>query len=185
MGRIESNPNIIRIDLTSIQQLFGQPGADPFDPDSRYIAGIDEVVDRLQLLPHRQRRKQNILITLPPQVIKPGLEEETRAALRRYCEAKIDQNQGELNKVKRKAPRALLYSLVIVGIGLSLGALILSADYFSDAIRTLLSNGLTIFAWVALWEPAGIYLYEWIPLTSDKRLYQLLKELELSIEDRP
>ena len=177
--------NTIIIDLTSIEQLFGQPSADPFDPDSRYIAGIDEVVDQFQLLPHRQRREQQILITLPPQVIKPELEEETRAALRRYCEAKVDQSQRELNKVKRKAPRALLYSLVIVFIGLSLGALILSTAFFSDAIKTLLSNGLTIFAWVALWEPAGIYLYEWIPLTRDKRLYQLLKELELSIEGRP
>ena len=37
---------------------------------------------------------------------------------------------------------------------------------------------MTIFAWVALWELAGIYLYEWIPLAGDKRLYQLLKKLE-------
>jgi hypothetical protein len=32
--------NTIKIELNNIQELFGQPGADPFDPASRYISGF-------------------------------------------------------------------------------------------------------------------------------------------------
>ena len=174
----------IKIDLYNLEELFSQPGADPFDPDSRFISGIDEVVEQLQFLSPRQRREQHILITLPQQLNKAELEEKTRAALQRYCRAKVEQSQRELDKVRQKAPRALLYSLVIVFIGISLGAVVLNAGFLSDTIQVLLSNGLTIFAWVALWEPAGIYLYEWLPLARDKHLYLLLKELELSLEFR-
>ena len=177
--------NTIKIDLNNIEELFGQPGADPFDPDSRYIAGIEEVVAQLDLLSPRQRREQHILITLPQQLSDASLEDKTRAALHRYCDARVEQSRRELESVKKKGPRALTYSLIIIAIGLTLAGLLINSNILSDTFRVLLSNGLTIFAWVALWEPAGNYLYEWMPLARNKRMYQLLKGLELSLEFRP
>jgi hypothetical protein len=179
-----TNTNTIKIDLNNLEELFGQPSADPFDPASRYLSGIDEIVGQLHLLSARQRREQHIIITLPQQLRDTASEEKTRAALHRYCQAKVDQSQRDLENVRRKAPRALLYSLVIITIGLTLSGLILSSGILSDTLRTLLSSGVTIFAWVALWEPAGIYLYQWIPLARNKHLYLLLNELELSLEFR-
>jgi len=185
--KIEGNmdANTIKIDLNSLEELFGQPNADPFDPASRYIPGIDEIVGQLKLLSARRRREQHILISLPPQLNGAALEEKIRAALRRYCDARVQQSQRDLDNVKRKAPRALIYSLVIITVGLTLAGLLMNSGILSDTFRVLLSNGLTIFAWVALWEPAGIYLYEWMPLAADKHIYQLLKRLELSVEFRP
>ena len=181
---MEAKANTIVIDLNRKDEIFGIPQADPFDPDSRYISGIDEIVERLKLQSHHQRREQHIVITLPQAQREDRLEEKIRAALIRYCDAKVDENQQALNKVKRKAPRALLYSLVIVSIGLTLGGLALNANFLLETLQILISNGLTIFAWVALWEPAGIYLYEWLPIVREKRLYRLLKTLDLSLQFR-
>jgi len=177
--------NTIKIDLNNIEELFGQPGADPFDPASRYISGVDEIVGQLKMFSAHQRREQTLLITLPRQFNDTGLAEKIQAALRRYCDARVEQYQRDLDHVKRKGPRALMYSLVIITIGLTLAGLLMNSGILSDTFRVLLSNGLTIFAWVALWEPAGIYLYEWMPLARNKHLYRLLKELELSVEFRP
>ena len=177
--------NTIKIDLNSLEELFGQPSADPFDPASRYISGIDEIVGQLKLFSVRRRREKHILITLPQQLSDAALQEKTWAALHRYCDARVEQSQRDLENVKRKGPRALAYSMVIITIGLTLSGLLLNSGILSETFRTLLSSGMTIFAWVALWEPAGIYLYEWIPLAGDKRLYQLLKKLELSVKFRP
>jgi hypothetical protein len=177
--------NTIKIDLNNIEELFGQPSADPFDPKSRYIPGIEEIVNRLKLLSTRQRREQQILITLPQQLNDANLEEKTQAALCRYCDARVEKSRQDLEHVKRKGPRALMYSVIIIIVGFTLAGLLMNSGILSDTFRVILSNGLTIFAWVALWEPAGIYLYQWIPLARDRRLYRLLKELDLSVEFRP
>jgi hypothetical protein len=182
---IDMDTNTIKVDLNNIEELFGQPAADPFDPASRYISGIDEIVGQLKLLSTRQRRTQHIIISLPQRRNDAALEEKTRVALNRYCDARVQQSQRDLDSVRRKAPRALIYSLVIITVGLTLAGLLMNSVILSDTFRLLLSNGLTIFAWVALWEPAGIYLYEWIPLAGNRHLYQLLKEMELSVEFRP
>ena len=78
-----------------------------------------------------------------------------------------------------------MYSVIIIIVGFTLAGLLMNSGFLSETFRVILSNGLTIFAWVALWEPAGIYLYEWMPLVGNRHLYQLLKQLELSVEFGP
>jgi hypothetical protein len=173
---------IINIHLNEASELFGEPDSDPFDPDSRYISGIDEITERLHQIKPSLRREQHILVSLPGEAITPPTHDQIRAAMQRYCDAKIAESQRELAKTRRRGPRALAYSLAILIIGMIVAMVVYNLEFLPDYARSLFSSGFTIFAWVALWEPAGIYLYEWIPLVRDKRLFQLVKGLEISIE---
>ena len=44
---------------------------------------------------------------------------------------------------------------------------------------SVLVEGLTVFAWVALWRPGELLLYEWYPFKRDARLFRKLEESEI------
>jgi hypothetical protein len=86
--------------------------------------------------------------------------------------------------MRLKAPRQLVYSITIVLLGTLLAALILASELLPDALNTMVASGLSIFAWVALWQPAQIYIYDWIPLAADIRMYGFLQDFPLAIMPR-
>ena len=43
----------------------------------------------------------------------------------------------------------------------------------------VLTEGLTVFAWVALWRPGELLLYEWYPFKRDARLFRKLERCEV------
>lgn len=49
---------------------------------------------------------------------------------------------------------------------------------------SLLTTGLTVFAWVALWRPGELLLYEWYPFKRDARLFRKLEEFEVRFQLR-
>ena len=81
--------NKVSIQLNTIDELFAPPQANPFEPDSRYVTGIKELVRQLTQLRLRYHPTQ-VLISLPVQKIEPGLKEKTQAALARYAAAQIE-----------------------------------------------------------------------------------------------
>jgi hypothetical protein len=46
-------------------------------------------------------------------------------------------------------------------------------------------EGLTIVGWVALWRPAEIFLYDWLPLARRRRLYRRLAAARVVLEADP
>ncbi len=171
----------IHLKLNHIRELFDEPAGDPFDPGSRYNTGMDDLWAQLHEIRPRDREDVSISITLPADQIEPGLEEQTRMAIQRYSAAQMRACQSELAQMRLKAPRELVYSIIIVLLGTLLAALVLASELLPDALNTMVASGLSIFAWVALWQPAQIYIYDWIPLVADKRLFGLLQEFPLEI----
>lgn len=174
----------IQLQLNHIRELFDEPTADPFDPESRYNTGMEELWAQLHEIRPRDRDDVSIAITLPADQVEPGLEAQTRQAVQRYCDARMRACRSELAQIRLKAPRQLIYSIAIVLLGTALGALILVSELLPAALNSMLASGLSIFAWVALWQPAQIYIYDWIPLVSDRRLYNLLRDMPLEITPR-
>jgi hypothetical protein len=62
---------------------------------------------------------------------------------------------------------------------------------FSMGLRQILQNmaslphildeGLIILAWLALWRPTEVLVYEWVPLYRKRRLYERLAEIRVGI----
>ncbi len=42
-------------------------------------------------------------------------------------------------------------------------------------------EGLIILGWVANWRPLEIFLYEWLPLARQQRLYRRLSEARIEV----
>ena len=45
----------------------------------------------------------------------------------------------------------------------------------------LLEESLVIGGWVALWQPMGIFLYDWWPIGAEARLYDRLSTMDVGV----
>jgi hypothetical protein len=48
-------------------------------------------------------------------------------------------------------------------------------------LNTLLSEGLLIIGWVAMWEPVYIFLYGWWPIVHKRNIYQKIVDMDVYI----
>jgi hypothetical protein len=175
--------NEVRIHLNVIEELFAEPEANPFDPNSRFISGIDELFYTLRRIP--VRKKIRVFITLPDHLIGPDLEEKTRAALTRFCIAKIEESRRETDKLRRLGRRALVSAVAVILVTLLLATLITGLDFLNDNTKFLFSQGLIVFGWVTLWYPANIFLYDWRPHARARVGFEKLRDADLVIEPTP
>jgi hypothetical protein len=166
--------------LNAYEELFAEPGADPFDPASRYQSGIDEIAAQLrwQRLTHPAR----ITITLPAESFEPGLEAKLKAALDRYCAYQIEANQRELDGLHHDGRGSLGIGVVVLTIILIIGGILFTTEILPPAIEYFVGSFLGIMSWVALWNPADIYLSQWRPYSREIRLHTCIQRAELVLD---
>ena len=69
---------------------------------------------------------------------------------------------------------AILSACLVVSLRLGLGAT-------GTALSHVAQESLLIFGWVAIWRPAEIFLYEWIPMVRQRALYQRLSHADVDV----
>jgi len=172
--------NIARIQLKTSAELFAEPEADPFNPQSRFISGIDEIANQLRWAP--QRNPYRIVIALPEAELTAENQVRTREALLRYCAYQVMFNHNELDSLRIEARQSMalsiLYALLFILIGILIGFL----PVIPQAIKVMLASLLGIFCWAALWPAADVYLFAWKPFRRAVRLYKNLSQAELIFE---
>jgi hypothetical protein len=73
---------------------------------------------------------------------------------------------------------------------LFLGPIIVIAESAAQMVQTeryaaLIENSLVIGAWVALWRPIEIFLYDWWPIRAEARLFDRLSQMEVRTISAP
>ena len=175
--------NELSVDLSSIEELFAEPAADPFDPESRYQSGIDVIAADLRLRP--LRRPSRIVVRLPRQVIDSGLEERTRDALDRYCSAKIDENRLQEQDIRMQGRRTFLGAgIAVILIGLAYAALATLVP-MPDVLVALIGFWAGIAAWAIAWNPIDTLIFYWRPNRREAELFENIQKAELAIEALP
>ena len=167
----------IEININRLSQLFNSFDPSPFherdlDKDAEeYIVGSAEEVSH--------RRPLALVIHLPSdQVPEPGRSDLT-AAIHNYFAYR--------EALERRRLRLLLHDgRIALGIGLTflffcvlLRQLISSLGY--GTASEILSEGMLIIGWVAMWRPLEIFLYDWWPIRRDARLYDRLGRMPVRV----
>jgi hypothetical protein len=174
--------NKVSIQLNSIEELFAPPQANPFEPDSRYVTGIDELVQQLNKMRLRDKLAQ-VIISLPAQaIVEPGLQKKIQSALARYAAAQIETAQLEIEHLRRRGRFSLISAIVIILVAIALVWFIGQLNLFGGTLQSFLVSGLSVFAWVAVWEPFNIYLYNWRIPARNRRIFELLRQAEVVIQ---
>jgi hypothetical protein len=93
---------------------------------------------------------------------------------------RVDTASRELRELLRRGRISLVIGLVF------LTACVVAADVLAPLVHrqqlsSVLREGLTVAGWVAMWRPMEIFLYSWWPLAGDRRLYDRLSQMRVSV----
>lgn len=128
-----------------------------------------------------EREPFRIVIVLARATDDEGLSRITHS-MNVYFQYLAGKEQQTISKMIRK-------SLVLTSLGLIVLSLSVWVNQWLGAERTVVANvfgqGLTIVAWVSLWEALATFLIEWFPRRKKRALYRRLSEAPLSISAQP
>jgi hypothetical protein len=173
----------LTLPLRTIEHLFTAPGLDPFSPDYETYAdkpGIETIAFVLDTEP--RVRRVTAILELPTGSVDPELEQRTIDAVARYCRAKIAELDLELLRIKKYGIRALLFGLIAV---LGLNAITRPLENAEDPILDLIAQGLQIAAWVTLWFPINVLVYDRWYSMRDQRVYTDMLLMDVRVVQTP
>lgn len=104
-------------------------------------------------------------------------------SVRSYFSRKAETTNRELRTLLRRGRTSLLIGLLFLAV------CTVAAEFAANLIRVasvaeVFRQGLTIAGWVAMWRPMEIFLYDWWPLVSDRRLYIRLANMPVRVHSK-
>jgi hypothetical protein len=166
-----TNAKEIEIRIKSVEQLFNS-----FDPAPFRERELDSDAERHIVSYAREAATSSpveLVIYLPPATITPTLAEELAAAIGNHFELRAREQEIELNELRRLGRKGLVVGLLVMLFATLAGIALTNAFPKSSFFETI-EQSLIIFAWVALWRPAEILLYDRWPLIRERKLFQRL-----------
>ena len=88
-----------------------------------------------------------------------------------------------LSQLFRIGRTSLLIGIVFLTVAVILAGLV-SRALGENAFSALIKESLVIGGWVAMWRPLEIFLYDWWPLLAERKLYDRLSVMPVSVRFR-
>jgi hypothetical protein len=167
-------PNTIVIPLDTIDQLVERCPPSPFRQRRLREEAEQFLIERVTALPRQAPAR--LLISLPQH---QSCEEQSAAdAIHQDFTFRRIEAEKKLRAIRRFGWRSLGVALLFLSAAMLIVQLM--KRYLPEGnLVSLLTTGLTVFAWVALWRPGELLLYEWYPFKRDARLFRKLEESEV------
>ena len=187
MTNISARDIVIR--LETIDQLFNAPDINPFSVEEIDVLGEPALLRAVRrLLAHRIRNWENmkLVLELPADQITPGLEQKTEQAIRRYSDAKIEDNHLTIRMGRTR-------SLIGLGIVTAISILVIAIAYFlmtsvfprtADSVKALVASSVSVFVWVSLWGPMEKLLFDWVQPHMENDILRKIPLLDIVIRPK-
>jgi hypothetical protein len=107
-----------------------------------------------------------------------ALAADLQAAVEHYYERMATSARRHLRDQVRTGRLALLGGLGIFLLSMSARSILQGVMH---SVPQMLDEGLIILAWLALWRPAEMLAYEWVPLVRTRRLYDRLAGIRVLV----
>jgi len=107
-----------------------------------------------------------------------ALAADLQAAVEHYYERMAHSARRRLRDQMRLGRLALLGGLGIFLLAMSARGILRGLLH---GLPPILDQGLIILAWLALWRPAEVLGYEWVPLYRTRRLYERLAGIRVLV----
>jgi hypothetical protein len=107
-------------------------------------------------------------------------EQIVARAIRGYFARRAKILQLKLHRLIRRGSISLIIGLAFLGLFFLIARLLVHV-MGENAFTTVLTESLIIGAWVAMWRPLEIFLYDWWPILGERRLYERISQLPVRI----
>jgi len=170
----------IEVRVGELKQLFNAMDPAPFRERD-----LDPKAEQFIVDWSREARRDAPLALMVHLSREPATPEDLatlRTAVHEYFAASATATRAQLRRLFRTGRWSLLIGLAFVA----------AANLLGDAVADLvgrynyggfLHESIVIGAWVALWRPLEIFLYDWWPILAEARLYDRLSAMEVRVVD--
>ena len=117
-------------------------------------------------------------------VLHLGCETKTEAeavmvseSVRAYFRRRAQATRRQLQHLFRIGRYSLLIALVFLALVIVIGEYL--ASVLKERYASLVEDSLVIGAWVALWRPLEIFLYDWWPIRAEAQLFDRLSLMDV------
>ena len=164
----------IVIPLTNVDQLVDACPPSPFRRRRLKEEAEQYLIERVNGLPGSAAVR--LLITLPQ--TEAFKEDSVVVAIHEHFNCRRVEAEKQLARIPRFGWRSLGIALLFLAAAMLMVQLM--KRYWPPVTAVfVLTEGLTVFAWVALWRPGELLLYEWYPFKRDARLFRKLERCEV------
>lgn len=163
--RVEGATRCVDIRLRSRRQLFDNRDPAPFRERDLDPAAVEVLLVAAAEIGQPHPMKIVFHFTDPEDATID--DAMMRDAFRAHFEHELDLAERRLSENFRLGRRLAMIGLAVLGLFLSLAEL--TGRLPVGVLRSVLREGLTITGWVAMWRPAEVLLYDWLPLVDSRR----------------
>jgi hypothetical protein len=174
--------SVIELHVAELRQLFNAMDPAPFrerelDPNAE--AFIVEWARELRSGP-----PYSLIVHLGSGGATPADRELLHVAVREHFRQRAASERHKLRQLFRTGRISLLIGLAFVAAAGS-AAEYVSGLFARESARAFVTDSLVIGAWVALWRPLEIFLYDWWPIWSEVRLLDALSGMDVKLVAAP
>lgn len=166
----------LEIYLADIKRLYNSMDPAPFHERDLDPVAADYILEWAQ----EQPRKLPLALTVKlGSSLGTGDDSTTvERAVHEHFQRRAAETRRHLRQMLRLGRYSLLAAMLF------LGPVIVIAESAAQMMETeryaaLIENSLVIGAWVALWRPLEIFLYDWWPVYADARLFDRLSLMDV------
>lgn len=173
--RCEDGTCLIEIRLRELRQLFNTLDPAPFHEKDLDSAAEEYIVSAVREIGAHPSR---LVLHLPPGATREDAYGVVMA-IRNYFVYRSHHTREQLRLLFVRGLISLLIGLAFLVACLSLRQLLAASV---ESFMTILSEGLLILGWVAMWKPVEIFLYDWWPEVDKGRLFERIAHMEIETE---
>lgn len=172
---------LIEIELKSLMQIFNSFDPAPFhekELDASAEVYIYNLVAEFPL-----KTPLELMIYLPSSETGKETGETLKEAIKNHFSYKNLLTDMELRRFLQRGRRNMAIAVVFLFLCLLIIGLLSTVE--GGLLKTMLSEGLTIIGWVAMWEPVNVFLYGWWPLVQKKNIYNKILGMDVKVNSGP
>ncbi len=169
----------IEVRVEELKQLFNSMDPSPFNRRDLDPAAEQFIVEASRELPRGVPLE--LLVHLDRCPGPAGEAEMLEDAVRTYFHGRRLATERKLKVLFRVGRVSLVIGLAFLTAALMLSQIV-AESLASRPYGLLVSEGLLIGGWVAMWRPIEIFLYDWWPPRADARLFERLAAMPVRIQ---
>jgi hypothetical protein len=168
--------DVLEIYLADIRRLFNSMDPAPFRERELDPNAADYIVEWAEELTGKGPLALVVKLGTP---LGPGDDPAAvEQSVREYFQRRAATTRRNLRHMLRLGRISMLIALLF------LGPVIVIAESAAHMVQTeryaaLIENSLVIGAWVALWRPLEIFLYDWWPVHAEAKLFDRLGRMDV------
>ena len=173
-----SGPLLLEINISTEKQLFNSMDPAPFRSRELDPAVIEYIIAFAEKAPADADLGLAIRLQNPPE----GVDAQAIVA-EAVCEnfrRMAATTRRTLSRLFHDGRISLVIGIGFVALAAAIGEIVVTVLGTSQRAQVI-SDSFVIGAWVALWHPINIFLFEWWPLRREARLYDRLSAMDVRV----